>query len=173
MSEHPQKDLAPRDVVARAIFGQLSKGNKVFLDATLIDVNKIKKRFPNIYKTCLDNGIDVTKDYIPVSPAAHYCMGGIKTEINGKTSIDNLYAIGETACTSLHGANRLASNVATDAPSILVKNDEKEMVETKDTVVSTTTPTIAEANASAIVPLKNKPNAKQQSNAASIRMVKP
>ena len=110
MSGHPQKDLAPRDVVARAIFGQLSKGNKVFLDATLIDVDKIKKRFPNIYKTCLDNGIDVTKDYIPVSPAAHYCMGGIKTEINGKTSIDNLYAIGETACTSLHGANRLASN---------------------------------------------------------------
>lgn len=110
MQNHPQKDLAPRDVVARAIYSQLSKGNKVFLDATLIDVEKIKTRFPNIYKTCKDNGIDVTKDFIPVSPAAHYCMGGIKTEINGKTSINNLFAIGEVACTSLHGANRLASN---------------------------------------------------------------
>ena len=110
MNNHPQKDLAPRDVVARAIYSQLARGNKVFLDATLIEISKFKNRFPNIYKSCLDNGIDVTKDYIPVSPAAHYCMGGIKTEINGKTSIENLYAIGEVACTSLHGANRLASN---------------------------------------------------------------
>lgn len=110
MENHPQKDLAPRDVVARAIYSQLSGGNRVFLDATLIEISKFKSRFPNIYKSCMDNGIDVTKDYIPVSPAAHYCMGGIKTEINGKTSIDNLYAIGEVACTSLHGANRLASN---------------------------------------------------------------
>ncbi len=110
MENHPQKDLAPRDVVARAIYSQLSRGNRVFLDATLIEISKFKSRFPNIYKNCMDNGIDVTKDYIPVSPAAHYCMGGIKTEINGKTSIDNLYAIGEVACTSLHGANRLASN---------------------------------------------------------------
>ena len=110
MAEHPQKDLAPRDVVAREIFAQLSKGNKVYLDATFIDIEKFKTRFPNIYNKCLENNIDVTKDFIPVSPAAHYCMGGIKTEINGKTSIDNLYAIGEVACTSLHGANRLASN---------------------------------------------------------------
>lgn len=110
MENHPQKDLAPRDVVARAIYAQQSKGNKVFLDVTLIDFEKIKTRFPNIYKTCKDNGLDVTKDFVPVSPAAHYCMGGIKTEINGKTSIDNLFAIGEVACTSLHGANRLASN---------------------------------------------------------------
>ncbi len=107
---HPQKDLAPRDIVARAIFAQLAQGNKIFLDATLIPIEKFKQRFPNIYKNCLDNNIDVTKDYIPVSPAAHYCMGGIKTEVNGKTSIENLFAIGEVACTSLHGANRLASN---------------------------------------------------------------
>ncbi|MBS4760634.1 MAG: L-aspartate oxidase [Clostridium sp.] len=107
---HPQKDLAPRDIVARAIFSQLAQGNKIFLDATLIPIEKFKQRFPNIYKNCLENNIDVTKDYIPVSPAAHYCMGGIKTEVNGKTSIDNLFAIGEVACTSLHGANRLASN---------------------------------------------------------------
>lgn len=110
MQNHSQKDLAPRDVVAREIYSQLSKGNKVFLDASFIDIEKFKKRFPNIYKSCIDNGIDVTKDFIPVSPAAHYCMGGIKTDINGKTSINNLYAIGEVACTSLHGANRLASN---------------------------------------------------------------
>ena len=110
MSDHPQKDLAPRDVVARAIYAQLSLGNDVFLDATGINIEKFKTRFPNIYKTCIDNGIDVSKDFIPVSPAAHYCMGGIKTDVNGKTSIENLYAIGEVACTSLHGANRLASN---------------------------------------------------------------
>lgn len=110
MENHPQKDLAPRDVVAREIYSQLSKGNNVFLDATFIDIDKFKIRFPNIYKSCMDNNIDVTKDFIPVSPAAHYCMGGIKTEINGKTSVNNLYAIGEVACTSLHGANRLASN---------------------------------------------------------------
>lgn len=110
MENHPQKDLAPRDVVAREIYSQLSKGNKVFLDATFINIDKFKTRFPNIYKSCMDNNIDVTKDSIPVSPAAHYCMGGIKTEINGKTSVNNLYAIGEVACTSLHGANRLASN---------------------------------------------------------------
>ena len=110
MDSYPQKDLSPRDVVARAIYAQFAKGNKVYLDANLINIDKFKNRFPNIYKTCLDNGIDVEHDFIPVSPAAHYCMGGIKTEVNGKTSISNLYAIGEVACTSLHGANRLASN---------------------------------------------------------------
>ncbi len=110
MQNHPQKDLAPRDVVAREIYDQLAKGNKVFLDASFIGVERFKHRFPNIYKTCLENNIDITKDLIPVSPAAHYCMGGIKTDVNGKTSVNNLYAIGETACTSLHGANRLASN---------------------------------------------------------------
>ena len=110
MKNHPQKDLAPRDVVAREIYAQLSKGNKVFLDASFIGVEKFKKRFPNIYKTCLENNIDITKDFIPVSPAAHYCMGGIKTKVNGQSSVNNLYAIGEAACTSLHGANRLASN---------------------------------------------------------------
>lgn len=110
MEEHPQKNLAPRDVVARAIFNQQANGNKVYLDTMLINVNEFKNRFPNIYKTCLANGINIENDYIPVSPAAHYCMGGIKADINGTSSIENLYAIGETACTSLHGANRLASN---------------------------------------------------------------
>lgn len=109
---HPHKDLASRDIVTRAIFSEMEKAgtNKVYLDATLIPIEKFQRRFPNIYNACMKNGIDVTKDCIPVSPAAHYCMGGIKTSIDGTTSIKNLYAIGEVACTSLHGANRLASN---------------------------------------------------------------
>ena len=110
MANHPQKDLAPRDVVAREIFSQLSNNKKVYLDATVIDVDKLQKRFPNIINKCKEHGINPETDFIPVAPAAHYCMGGIKTEINGQTSIENLYAIGESACTSLHGANRLASN---------------------------------------------------------------
>jgi len=110
MSNHEQKDLAPRDVVAREIFKQQTEGNKVYLDATLISEEKFNRRFPNIKNACKNNNIDTNTDFIPVSPAAHYCMGGVKTAINGKTSIDGLYAIGEVACTSLHGANRLASN---------------------------------------------------------------
>lgn len=135
MQNHPQKDLAPRDVVARAIFEQLSKGNKVYLDATLIDIQKFLRRFPNINNECLRNGIDITKDFIPVSPAAHYCMGGIKTEISGKTSIENLYAIGEVACTSLHGANRLASNslleCVVSAYELVNKLKQNELIHSK------------------------------------------
>lgn len=109
---HEQKDLAPRDIVSRSIIKEmeLTNDDKVYLDASFIPLEKFKTRFPNIYNTCLNNGIDVTKDYIPVSPAAHYCMGGIKTSVDGTTSIRHLYAIGEVGCTSLHGANRLASN---------------------------------------------------------------
>lgn len=109
---HPEKDLASRDIVTRSIYTEMKKSgtDKVNLDATIIPIEKFKKRFPNIYSNCLKNDIDVAKDYIPVSPAAHYCMGGIKTGMDAQTSIKNLYAIGEVACTSLHGANRLASN---------------------------------------------------------------
>ncbi len=103
---HPQKELAPRDVVTRAIFNE----GDVFLDASCIDSEKLKKRFPNIYKKCLEHGVDISRDLIPVAPAAHYFMGGIKTNLNGETSVKNLFAIGETASTGLHGANRLASN---------------------------------------------------------------
>lgn len=110
---HELKDLAPRDIVTRAIFQELRNSGEanVYLDATLIGEEKLKRRFPNIYKLCMSKGIDIAKHYIPVSPACHYLMGGIKTDItNAKTSLDGLYAIGEVACTGLHGANRLASN---------------------------------------------------------------
>mgnify|MGYP002623882519 CR=1 FL=1 len=107
-----RKELAPRDIVARANFTQMQKNNEpnVYLNATVIGKEKLLKRFPTIAKKCAQYGIDITKDYIPVSPVAHYFMGGVKTDLNGETSVKNLYAIGETASTGLHGANRLASN---------------------------------------------------------------
>ncbi len=105
-----REELAPRDIVARANFVQMQKTNSecVYLDATKLD--NLKKRFPTISKKCAQNGIDIEKDLIPVAPAAHYFMGGIKTDLNGETSVKNLFAIGECASTGLHGANRLASN---------------------------------------------------------------
>lgn len=106
------KDLAPRDVVTRAIFDKMSKTgvNNVYLDATVIDKDFAQKRFPTISKECKSFGIDMSKDLIPVAPAAHYYMGGIKTTVEGRTSVRGLYAIGECSSTGLHGANRLASN---------------------------------------------------------------
>ncbi len=111
-SYHPDAELAPRDVVTRAILSQTvrTKSNHVYLDLTHLDQNFTKNRFPRIYATCLQYDIDITKELIPVSPAAHYIMGGIKTGIDGGTSIKGLYAAGEVACTGVHGANRLASN---------------------------------------------------------------
>ncbi|MCX8082059.1 MAG: L-aspartate oxidase [bacterium] len=108
---HPMRELAPRDIVTRAIIDQmkLTGSNCVYLDLKNINYN-LKKRFPSIYNFCKDYGIDIQKNPIPVRPSAHYFMGGIKTDIWGKTSIENLYACGETACTGVHGANRLASN---------------------------------------------------------------
>jgi len=108
---HPMRDLAPRDIVTRAIIDQmkLTGSNCVYLDLKEIKSN-LKKRFPVIYNFCRNYGVNIEKEPIPVRPAAHYFMGGIKTDIWGKTSIDNLYACGETACTGVHGANRLASN---------------------------------------------------------------
>jgi L-aspartate oxidase len=109
---HELKDLAPRDIVTRAIFDKMSKDGveNVYLDATKIGEDVIKRRFPTIMKKCKSVGIDMVNDYIPVAPAAHYYMGGIKTTMEGRTSIRGLYAIGECASTGLHGANRLASN---------------------------------------------------------------
>jgi L-aspartate oxidase len=109
---HPLRELAPRDVVSRAIVEEINAANShhVFLDMTHLGATFIRNRFPKIYQTCLSYGIDITKNLIPIHPAAHYMMGGVKTDLHGRTSIGNLYAAGETACTGVHGANRLASN---------------------------------------------------------------
>ena len=110
---HPSGELAPRDVVSRGIFnylqGQKNQTN-VYLDLGSIETEQIRYRFPNIISVCQQWGIDVFKEPIPVAPAAHYWMGGVKVDLNNATSIDGLYAIGETASTGVHGANRLASN---------------------------------------------------------------
>jgi len=109
---HELLELAPRDVVARSIFREMEKTQSdcVYLDITFKDRDYLKDRFQNIFNTCLKYNIDISKDYIPVAPAEHYCMGGIKTDFIGKTEIKNFYACGEVACTGIHGANRLASN---------------------------------------------------------------
>lgn len=108
---HDKRELAPRDIVTRAIFSEMrkSKSSNMFLNASGITTN-LSLRFPTISNKCLDNGIDITKMPIPVAPAAHYSMGGVKATVEGKTSIRGLFAIGEVSSTGLHGANRLASN---------------------------------------------------------------
>ena len=111
---HELRDLAPRDVVARAIAHELEKVNRpdaaVYLDLTHLSSEHVRKRFPTIYSTCMQYNIDIATELVPVRPAAHYAMGGVRTDLKGQTSIAGLYAAGEVACTGVHGANRLASN---------------------------------------------------------------
>ncbi len=105
-------ELAPRDAVTRAIVSEMVKtrSRHVYLDLTHLDTNFTKKRFPQIYATCLQYDIDITEDMVPVCPAVHYVMGGVKTDLGGESSVKGLFAAGEVACTGVHGANRLASN---------------------------------------------------------------
>lgn len=142
MTRYDQRaDLAPRDIVARAIDNEMKRTGTehVYLDCRQMDEVKFKEHFPNIHAKCLSIGIDVMKAMIPVAPAAHYCCGGIKTDMSGRTSVRYLYACGECASTGLHGANRLASNsllealvfahrCAEDAAKIVGKNTFKEQI---------------------------------------------
>ena len=111
---HPMAELAPRDVVARAIMHELeltrAKEPIVYLDLTNLEAARIQHRFPRIYSTCMQYNIDITSELIPVRPAAHYAMGGVRTDLDGRTTVAGLYAAGEAAGTGVHGANRLASN---------------------------------------------------------------
>ena len=132
-------DLAPRDVVTRAIFFEMQrKGySHVLLDTSLIDKEKLMERFPNIIRVCKENGIDILIDSIPVSPAAHYIMGGIKISMCGETSIPGLFAIGEASCSSFHGANRLASNSLLECVVIageMVKHLSNQTLEVEPTL---------------------------------------
>ncbi len=109
---HPMKELAARDVVSRAIVSEIERtgAEHVFLDLTALGGEHIRARFPRIYETCLRYGVDLALQPAPVHPAAHYAMGGVRTDLDGRANLHHLYAAGEAACTGVHGANRLASN---------------------------------------------------------------
>jgi L-aspartate oxidase len=108
---HERGSLAPRDIVSRAIHEEMATSGEpcVYLDLGALDRTSLPDRFPTVYRSCLEHGVDITHDSIPVVPAAHYSCGGVHTDLEGRTNIRHLGAIGETACTGLHGANRLAS----------------------------------------------------------------
>ncbi|MBN2239654.1 MAG: L-aspartate oxidase [Dehalococcoidales bacterium] len=130
MKEYAEKgDLAPRDIVARSIVYEMEKTgtNKVYIDVTHLPIVTITTRFPNIYRFCLEHGLNINRELIPVAPAAHYMIGGIRTNIWGETNISGLFACGETACTYIHGANRLASNSLLEAVVFSKRTIEKTL----------------------------------------------
>ena len=115
LAVHPDAELAPRDIVARAVFAEIAAGRGAFLDARAAIGEEFKDKFPTVYAICLSAGIDPSKELIPITPAEHYHMGGVFTDARGRTSLDGLWAAGEVACTGVHGANRLASNSLLEA----------------------------------------------------------
>jgi L-aspartate oxidase len=117
LGERFVNELLTRDEVSRAVFRQLTAhpGAKVFLDVTHLPPATLKRKFRHVYTTCLQYGLDITRDRIPITPAAHYFMGGVSTDLNGRTTLPGLYAAGEVASTGVHGANRLASNSLLEA----------------------------------------------------------
>jgi len=129
-NSHKDGELAPRDIVSRSIFQEQQKGQKVFLDCRGDLGNRMINDFPTVYQLCRNSGINPSEDKIPISPAAHYHMGGILTDENGKTNIEGLYACGENACSGVHGANRLASNSLLEAIVFgdIISKDIKENI---------------------------------------------
>ena len=131
---HPLAELAPRDIVARAELAAMraTGANHVLLDITARDADWLDARFPNIYRTCLEAGIDMASDGIPVSPAAHFTMGGVRTNTWGETTLPSLYAVGEVTCTAVHGANRLASNSLLESVVFAHRLSERLFSDTPD-----------------------------------------
>src|SRR5262245_12172827 len=152
---HEMADLAPRDVVSRAVVAEMKRTNSNFayLDLTHMEASLIKRRFPNVYATCQTYNIDITVDMIPTHPAAHYLMGGVKTDLFGRTSLRNLYAAGEVACTGVHGANRLASNSLLEGLVYGARAGQAAASDVHDTV-----PTGLESKANTFAPNGNDPN---------------
>ncbi len=160
----PEAELAPRDVVARSIIYEMRKtgSDRVFLDVTHIPSRRVTTRFPHIYSFCREHGLDITKGLIPVAPAAHYLMGGIKVNAWGETNIAGLFAAGETACTGVHGANRLASNslleVVVFSKRIIERTREGEKVVPMSGTEQTDCHTLSKRKGSGRVPQLNLPN---------------
>ncbi len=134
-------ELQPRDIVTNAIVEEMAKfsTDHVYITLPTMDSEEAKKRFPNIFEACMDEGYDITKDRVPVTPAQHYMMGGVKTDINGQTSMKHLFAVGETACNGVHGKNRLASNSLLEslvfskrAAQLIAHSNEKKIVDLPD-----------------------------------------